>query len=270
MAQRPSHSCQGRTASMLPGFRFLFAAIMLSMSLLIFGLGAAALLRAAHEEFASNPSWRATPEVTFAQRADATGPVLATLRVDMPAAQKTRDETPAIAAPAEQAAIAPQPAAPEPIPALKPEESSPPQAARAEAAKPEVPVAENPGANDAAPASPEKTGELKIAAIATSEVAPGDARPVSAMPESTGAQIVPEAAVAKVATLGGPPVEIKTPPPAKVSEAKPDESAIKKRQEARRAAHRRRLAAARAQLAVQAQQQANPFFQPPPAVHARQ
>ena len=30
---------------MLPGFRFLFAAIVLSISMLIFGLGAAALLR---------------------------------------------------------------------------------------------------------------------------------------------------------------------------------------------------------------------------------
>ena len=31
---------------MLPGFRFLFAAIVLSTSVLVFGLGAAALLRA--------------------------------------------------------------------------------------------------------------------------------------------------------------------------------------------------------------------------------
>ena len=43
---------------MLPGFRFLFTAIVLSMSILIFGLGAAALLRAAHEEFANLPSRR--------------------------------------------------------------------------------------------------------------------------------------------------------------------------------------------------------------------
>ena len=56
---------------MLPGFRFLFAAIMLLLSILIFGLGAAALLRAAHEEFASNPSWHATPETTFAQQTEA-------------------------------------------------------------------------------------------------------------------------------------------------------------------------------------------------------
>ena len=43
---------------MLPGIRFLFAAILLSISIVVFGLGAAALLRAAHEDFASNPSWR--------------------------------------------------------------------------------------------------------------------------------------------------------------------------------------------------------------------
>jgi len=41
---------------MLPGFRFLFAAIVMCMSVLVFGLGAAALLRTAHEDFASNPS----------------------------------------------------------------------------------------------------------------------------------------------------------------------------------------------------------------------
>src|ERR1700682_6790102 len=73
--------CEGGTRrSMLPGFRFLFAAIVLSMSILVFGLGAAALLRAAHEEFASNPSWRAAPETTFAQPSDISKPVLAMLR----------------------------------------------------------------------------------------------------------------------------------------------------------------------------------------------
>ena len=72
---------------MLPGFRFLFAAIVLSMSMLIFGLGAAALLRAAHEEFASIPSRRAPPETIFAQRSD-TGPTLAMLRVEPSAADQ--------------------------------------------------------------------------------------------------------------------------------------------------------------------------------------
>ncbi|MFQ3456271.1 hypothetical protein PMN64_23610, partial [Bradyrhizobium sp. UFLA01-814] len=53
---------------MLPGLRFLFAAIVLATSLLVFGLGAAALFRAAHEEFASIPARRAPLEPQFAQQ----------------------------------------------------------------------------------------------------------------------------------------------------------------------------------------------------------
>jgi hypothetical protein len=74
---------------MLPGFRFLFSAIVLSFSILVFGLGAAALLRAAHEQFASRPSWYPTPSTTFAQESDpltrpsnSSGSVLALLEVD--------------------------------------------------------------------------------------------------------------------------------------------------------------------------------------------
>ena len=70
---------------MLPGFRFLFTAIVLSMSILVFGLGAAALLRAAHEEFANLPSRRAPPEPVFARLNDDPMPSLALLRVDLPA-----------------------------------------------------------------------------------------------------------------------------------------------------------------------------------------
>jgi len=77
---------------MLPGFRFLFAATVFSMSVLVFGLGAAALLRAAHEEFASTPSWRAPPETVFAQPSEATGPVLAMLHVDTPVVEKPSDD----------------------------------------------------------------------------------------------------------------------------------------------------------------------------------
>src|ERR1700759_52747 len=84
----PPTFSQELRAPMLPGFRFLFAATMLAMSLLIFGLGAAALLRAAHESFASNSSWHAAPEVPFAQRPDTTMPVLAALRVEPSAFEK--------------------------------------------------------------------------------------------------------------------------------------------------------------------------------------
>ena len=66
---------------MLPGLRFLFAAVVLATSLLVFGLGAASLFRAAHEEFASIPARRAPPEPQFAQQSD-TSPVLAMVRVD--------------------------------------------------------------------------------------------------------------------------------------------------------------------------------------------
>src|SRR5271168_3793554 len=104
---------------MLPGFRFLFAAIMLSMSLLVFGLGAAALLRAAHESFASNPSWRGAPEVALAQRPETTLPVLTTLRVDTnamdkPAMEKAADQAKAGATPADQPSP-PESAAGEPV-----------------------------------------------------------------------------------------------------------------------------------------------------------
>src|SRR6202166_5043083 len=93
----------GTSLSMLPGFRFLFAAIVFSLSILVFGLGAAALLRAAHEQFASNPSWRGAPEITLAQHSEASRPVLAMLRVEpAPAAQKP-DNVPAASLPAEPA-----------------------------------------------------------------------------------------------------------------------------------------------------------------------
>jgi len=113
---------------MLPGFRFLLTAIMLSLSILVFGLGAAALLRAAHEEFASNPSWHAAPETSFAQQGETTreaaGPVLALLRVDTPAVETPKIETPsadvpaASAGPPEQAAISSAPAEPQKVAAL--------------------------------------------------------------------------------------------------------------------------------------------------------
>ncbi|WP_439922814.1 hypothetical protein [Nitrobacter sp. JJSN] len=70
---------------MLPGFRFLSVAILLAVSMLIFGLGAAALLRATHEEFASQPL-KQMPEVTFGVREETERPTLAVLRIDTPAA----------------------------------------------------------------------------------------------------------------------------------------------------------------------------------------
>src|SRR5437868_7397035 len=85
-----AQAAKAEFAFMLPGFRFLLTAIVLSTSILIFGLGAAALLRAAHEQFASNPYWRRAPEVSLTQQAEATRLVLAMLRAEPPADQNQK------------------------------------------------------------------------------------------------------------------------------------------------------------------------------------
>jgi hypothetical protein len=271
---------------MLPGFRFLFAAIMLLLSILIFGLGAAALLRAAHEEFASSPSWHATPETTFAQqteaprreapgpeaarpdaaRPDGTRPVLALLHMDAPVGEKSPD-IPSAALPlaaAEQAPLS-TPAEPERIAALKPEDSSPP-----EPAKPEIPVSESPAKSAAAPAladAPAPADETRIAA--TGEALPPANEAARAASGQTSAAASPDTDLAlktdlaptKIATLDGPPVTVEAQPSVKAAGAKPDASAVQKRLQARQAAQRRRMAA-RARLArqvLQQQQIPNPF-----------
>jgi hypothetical protein len=237
---------------MLPGFRFLFAAILLSMSILIFGLGAAALLRAAHEEFASNPTWRAPPETVFAQQSEPNKPVLAMLVVDPPPAEPKKPEMPVTAVPDQPAAIA---AAPEPEQAVAPkaEEATPREIAKSEPTA-ETPPASEPAAVEAKPAAeaPAAATETKMAAIEESE--PRANETAAAPPEQASAPAVSEAdkAATRIATLGGPLVTVETPQLSKAESAEPDRSAIKKRQRARRARERRRIAALRAQLARQA------------------
>jgi hypothetical protein len=98
---------------MLPGLRSLSVAIVLAVSMVIFGLGAAALLRATHEEFASLPL-KQMPEVTFGSRETVEQPTLAVLQVDTPATEpapgQVEAQHPVIAAPdaqPESAAAAP-------------------------------------------------------------------------------------------------------------------------------------------------------------------
>lgn len=246
---------------MLPGFRFLFAAILLSTSILVFGLGAAALLRAAHEEFASTPSWRAAPEPKFAQRNEATAPVLAMLRVEQVVAeQKASDDAPTATAPAEPPAIAALPDDPDEIAALKPQDSTPP-----EAAKPEIPVPETSVQSEATPAPADMAASADAAMLAAAR------RALSPPTEATGSEPAispasPDTGTAsmKVAALADPPRAVEAQPPEKAASAKPDPGVNKKRLQARRAAQRRRIAL-RARLARQAaaQQAANPFWQPP-------
>jgi hypothetical protein len=301
---------------MLPGFRFLFAAIVLSMSILIFGLGAVALLRTAHEEFASTPAWYPAPEARLAQDGAAAKPVLAMLRVDdapkseqpaPTAGQPTMDNLPT-AVPAEQAAVVPAeqtavaPTEPQPpsdrIAALQPQDSAPeatgPQAVAPEATTSEATTSEattsetmapeNPPRPEAAPSPADAVAPAeatKVAAIEPAAPPARDAAPVvspDAAPttlDGLAPQVppAPEQASApassggdgtstKIATLGGPPVDITTGSKAKAANAKPDQSAIRKRAQALLVARRRRIAAAHARMArLVAQRPMDPFAQ---------
>jgi hypothetical protein len=252
---------------MLPGFRFLFTAIALTMSILIFGLGAAALLRAAHEEFASVPPWRAAPETMFAQPNEASPPVLAMLRVEPRVEeQKNPDKTPAEVSTAEPAADASNP-------------DEPTAAAAPETAKLETSTDESSDQDRAATAQADAptgntdTAETKVAANEAISVPLNE--PVASVTERREALVSPNSASAnptiasaKVATPGNPPVLIDAPrpaktPTAKADKAKPNQDAIRKRLQARQAAQRRRIAL-RARLAQQQQlRPADPFAQPP-------
>jgi len=275
---------------MLPGFRFLFTAIMLSLSLFIFGLGATSLFRAAHESFANNSFWRGAPEVPFAQRPE-TVPVLATLSVE-PTPDGTNDPIRATApaevtaTPAEPATPPAEPAVNDQLAALKPAESQPvEEPAKTDSVAIDAPAAQNPQppetAATSAPAepavAPTTNDEIKTATIATPQAAPAENvaaivpnEPASA-PAATVADPVTVPALSpaakKIATLGGPPVEIASGKPVKDTkvakrETKQDRSEVRRREHAHRVAQRRR-ASARARLAAQQyqQQQANPFGQ---------
>ena len=267
---------------MLPGFRFLFAATFFSMSILVFGLGAAALLRAAHEQFASNPSWHAAPEATYAQQVETTRPVLAMLRVEPPAAEQMAPgnapaiDPPAIPAPDEQdvtsaaAALTPPAAAKSDMPAAEN-----PAPSRVAAAPNDPPTAD--AAKAAAPASLSEANVASTAQAATEPVPPTAnevipaAREIDAVVSSPA---TPETGIVSttIAALDNPSATVEPGPAAKTVSAKPDQSELRKRLRARRAAHRRRMAARAARQALLlAQQQlaanpfAQPFTQPPPA-----
>jgi hypothetical protein len=267
---------------MLPGFRFLFAAIVLSISILVFGLGAAALLRAAHEEVASNPGWHAAPDATFAQQAEVARPVLAMLRVDPPPVQlKAPDDVAAVASPAEQvtAPASTEQVAEVPVPAeraamvaaLTPEETPEPVAA-----EPEIPGLESPApseaANTDAAANHTRFASAEQGLPPASEASSVAPERTPAASEQTPAQVSPQASIAstKIAALGDPAATEPQPQPrANTASATPDRSIIRKRQQARRAAQRRRMAllrARQAQLALQQQQQGDLFSQPQPLV----
>src|SRR5262245_5474591 len=157
---------------MLPGFRFLLAAIALSMSILIFGLGAAALLRAAHEEVASVPTRRVMAEPVFAQQVEAPQPTLALLRVEPTDHEKAPDTPAATLSPEPEPEAAPVPKVElEKLAALKLDDVAPGETAKGEAeakpevaAQPETEATETPAPVQLA-AEPAASTETKIAAL---------------------------------------------------------------------------------------------------------
>jgi hypothetical protein len=279
---------------MLPGFRFLFAAIVLCMSVLVFGLGAAALLRTAHEDFASNPSWRTPAEPRFAQQ-EATKPVLAVLSLQPsptePAAVPKVAEAGAAVTTGSSTVAAPSPSPePETTAAL-----SPPDAPPAEGAKPAPPATaapvqpEPPVQSEPAPAQADApASETKTAAAEETKTVPADNAAPSASESAsspTPQQITAPAtsgsdqAATRIATLGGPAVTIDPLAAAKASHAMLDRNQINKLLLAELAQQRakdlakehakelHRLAVRRARMARQAatvQQQADNPFAPHP------
>ncbi len=140
---------------MLPGFRFLFIATVMSVSVMVFGLGAAALLRATHENFATFPQ-RRPPEQVFV-KADTSVPMIAMLRVE------PEPQPAAVAAPAVSAPVVPR----DEPPAIESKTeivASPP-------APPAEPVTATPDANTSAPTKDESVPG-PLAALNTPEPAP--------------------------------------------------------------------------------------------------
>uniref|UniRef100_Q07Q04 Uncharacterized protein n=1 Tax=Rhodopseudomonas palustris (strain BisA53) TaxID=316055 RepID=Q07Q04_RHOP5 len=165
---------------MLPGLRFLFAAVVLSMSMVVFGLGAAALLRASHDRFVSTPKIRSAPPPMLAQHEAATA-ALTMLRVDPPA--------PAPAAIDAATTVATAPSAPHetpPSPAETPPAAAVASVIPADAIDTIIPL---PGAQDGQ--VQESSTEVSQPETARSDVAPATPPTPSADPLSGAGAAAP-------------------------------------------------------------------------------
>lgn len=253
---------------MLPGIRFVCAAVVLAVSLVIFGMGAAALLRSAHEEFASLPNRRPPPATVFSQQPD-TVPSLAMLRLEPRATEVTEPVT----APAVEPG--------EPAPLVVQTEAELPQAPTAIATAAAMPTAvpDKPAVVETPPVTPgEPATVIASAPVDLPEPAPAlaESTPPPAA-ETTGSISLPTATImelptatlteedaklssSKVAVLGGPPIDTEpvplpnARPTAETPKAKPAKKVVKKPAAKRRVAARVAPAAAPV-----AQQQQDPF-----------
>jgi hypothetical protein len=254
---------------MLPGLRFLFVAIVLSLSMLIFGLGAASLLRSAHEEFGSLPTMRPQPETVFAQQTEANRLTLALLRVDTPVTEQNGVSRPAV--PDVPSATAPPQEQSSPVATIEPDRTAaePDKTAAAEhdrSATPTtaLPSEEKSGSADKsseAPAPAEATARIEMPAPLPENQAPEIPKletRAAAIPEPTSSAAVAataavseptgtptddgaKAASPKIATLGGPAVTVEPQTASKIAVTPPA-----KRTQTRRPIKRRRIVHARA------------------------
>jgi hypothetical protein len=219
---------------MLPGFRFLLAAIVLSTSILVFGLGAAALLRATHEQYVSNPSWRNGPqEQVFAQGPEPAQPVLAALRAEPEATEPTlRDQVPTVSLPASE---------PEQMAAVTPEAKaqSEPQS------EPQVAVIAPPASEATAPepaknqtASPAPADTLTLADTAASAATKMPAPAVSATEVPRTATAALASRVADIAAARMAALNDLAPAKTRADGATPDSNAAKPRAHKPKKRHR--------------------------------
>lgn len=219
---------------MLPGFRLLVTAVVLCLSLLVFGFGATALLRSARDHVASLPVHRAAPQTVFASQPPPDAPAtLSMLRVETPEIEATVPEAPAAALqdipapapePARQAALGPA----APAADARSAEPAPQAPALDQAAAVETLPAAAPAVTP--PAAPRADEPTTVAAIAP---------PVTDLPVSTLTAADTEIAVMNIATLGGPPVDIE---PVPLPKAKPVAEPAKRTTKPKKAAVREKPA----------------------------
>ncbi|GLR92311.1 hypothetical protein [Bradyrhizobium iriomotense] len=266
---------------MLPGFRFLFAAILLSASILVFGLGAAALLRATHEQFVSNPSWRNGPqEQVFAQASEPTQPALAAFRAEPVAATpqpapSERDLVPTVAlpqsGPEQAAAPVTQEAAVTPTdpPAVEAQSTEPIATPPSEPAKAEL-AATIAASPETAAAASAPLAEIASVLTAAELALPAPVSPPASrepqQAEMTPAPTPPvdaDVATTKLVALSDPAAATDKDPPgtAKAASDTPDKQATKQR--AHRAKKRHRIVRRPPPPPVQVQQAFNPFATQP-------
>jgi hypothetical protein len=275
---------------MLPGIRFLCAAIALSVSMLVFGLGAAALLRAAHERFVSVPSMRAPPGPMFARQSETPAPTLSMLRVEAAAPEPTAQDLPT--APNLQASLTTPSREPAALPEIAPVETAAPAltpaepdqtavpATQASSAEPQPPTESQPsepikaGPTTSEPANSEPAAQPAAIAEPTTSAAPDKVETAAAEPvnvELTRLAVIAEPAPTETSVVTVPVVNapLPLPRPAKASprtasleetattaETAPPKQVVRKRVRAQRVVKRRRQAA---RITRPAQPTTNPF-----------